>query len=95
MNLENLIKVSRSEFENPEMLFISGRIPPKEDKRKPYWKLVRSAQQNLKIPGYKWVNCDDIEVGGDMVHYTAAGMVTLGERQATMMTGMLDAEQSK
>ena len=84
-NLQQLIQSSRKNFKNPDMLFISGRIPPKNSKSKPHWKTVRIAQQDLQLKGYQWVNCDDIPTGSDNIHYDEAGMIKLGERQAEMM----------
>ncbi|MEM7013844.1 MAG: sialate O-acetylesterase, partial [Verrucomicrobiota bacterium] len=88
-NLRGLIERSREDFGNAEMVFLSGRIPVKDSKTKPHWKLVRAAQENLEIADYAWVNCDDIRVGPDKVHYDSAGMTQLGERQATMMAARL------
>lgn len=88
-NLKRLVERSRVEFGNPEMTFLSGRLPAKDDQRKPFWKLVRAAQQNLKLEGYSWVNCDDISKGPDDIHYDTAGMVKLGERQSMLMAELL------
>ena len=90
-NLKKLIQSSRQHFQNPEMLFLSGRIPPKSSRTKPHWKIVRKAQQGLQLQGYQWVNCDDISTGSDNIHYDEAGMVKLGERQAKMMLVILKA----
>ena len=84
-NLKQLIQRSRKDFQNPDMPFLSGRIPAKSSKTKPHWRIVRSAQQDLQLQGYQWVNCDDISTGSDNIHYDEAGMVKLGERQAKMM----------
>jgi hypothetical protein len=94
-NLKQLVTRSRIEFANPSMVFISGRILPKSDKVKPFWKSVRQAQQDLKMDNYMWVNCDDITTGSDRIHYIAKGMVTLGQRQAKLMAEFLDVHQEK
>lgn len=88
-NLRRLVESSREDFESPDLVFLSGRIPEKSSKTKPFWKLVRAAQQNLEFECYAWVNCDDISLGPDGVHYDTAGMVQLGERQADLMAGQL------
>lgn len=88
-NLKQLVTRSRVNFESPKMVFLSGRIPPKSDKVKPFWKSVRQAQQDLKIENYAWVNCDDITTGSDRIHYDTAGMVKLGTRQAETMAKRL------
>lgn len=83
-NLQRLVLRSRATFDNPQMVFLSGRIPEKSDRKKPFWRLVRQAQQELEIEGYQWVDCDDISTGPDDIHYDTAGMVKLGERQAKL-----------
>lgn len=88
-NLKDLIERSRQEFGNPAMHFLSGRIPAKNDQRKPFWKTVRRAQQDLEVENYSWVDCDDISKGPDGVHYDTAGMVKLGERLARIMAGKI------
>jgi hypothetical protein len=94
-NLKQLVTRSRVEFGTPEMAFLSGRIPAKSDKVKPFWKAVRQAQQDLKMDNYAWVNCDDITTGSDGIHYDAKGMVTLGQRQAKMMENLLRGEDEQ
>ena len=91
-NLRKLVTRARVEFDSAQMIFLSGRIPPKSDKVKPFWKDVRQAQQDLKMENYAWVNCDDITTGSDQVHYDTAGMVKLGTRQAEMIVELLNLE---
>ena len=88
-NLRGLAESAREDFGNAELVFLSGRIPAKNSKTKPHWALVRAAQQDLELADYAWVNCDDISLGSDGVHYDTAGMVQLGERQATVMAARL------
>lgn len=90
-NLAGLIRRARKDFLNPRMAFLSGRIPPKLDKRKPFWKSVRSAQQDLSLPDYGWIDCDMISVGPDKIHYDTQGMVMLGNLQAVKMFELLAA----
>jgi len=90
-NLKGLVVHSRQQFQNPDMYFISGRIPAKDDRRKPFWKTVREAQQDLKMNHYSWVDCDDISKGPDDVHYDTAGMVKLGQRLANIMAGKVSS----
>lgn len=94
-NLRNLVQQSRERFGNCKMPFLSGRIPPKSNKTKPHWRLVRSAQQDLELEGYRWVECDDIPTGPDKIHYDEAGMIKLGERQADLMLGIMEGNLSQ
>ena len=88
-NLREMIEHSRERFSNPDMPFLSGRIPAKNSKQKPHWPVVRAAQQNLQMANYRWVDCDSISLGPDKVHYDTAGMMTLGEAQARIVAEML------
>jgi hypothetical protein len=88
-NLTKLIQRAREDFQNPKMAFVCGRIPPKDNKRKPFWKPVRNAQQNLSLFHYAWIDCDAISVGPDKIHYDAKGMVTLGNLQADKMLELI------
>lgn len=89
VNLQQLISQSRTDFGNPNMAFLSGRIPPKDTVKKPFWETVRNAQQDLEMENYAWVDCDAITVGPDNVHYDTPGMVLLGTKQAEIMAQML------
>lgn len=90
-NLAQLIQRARQDFSNPKLAFVSGRIPPKDDERKPFWRSVRSAQQDLSLPHYGWIDCDRISVGPDKIHYDAPGMVTLGNLQSQKMFDLIFA----
>lgn len=90
-NLKRLALQARKDFANPQMVFVSGRIPPKSTKKKPHWKLVRDAQQNLKLPHYAWVDCDALTKQKDGVHYDAKGMVDLGKLFAEKVDVLLRA----
>ena len=84
-NLRLLVERSREAFGNPDMHFVSSRIPPKNNRRKPHWPTVRAAQENLQITNFSWANSDDISTGPDGVHFDTLGMVKLGERLAQIM----------
>jgi carbohydrate esterase-like sialic acid-specific acetylesterase len=92
-NLACLAQRARKDFGSPTMPFVSGRIPPKSPVKKPFWKQVRLAQQELDLPHYGWVDCDSLEKGKDGVHYTARGMVDLGKLFAAKMSALLSSEK--
>lgn len=80
VNLTALIAAARKDFANPDMTFVCGRINPPE----PYAHraLVRAAQQGCQAARYGWIDCDDLKLGPDNLHYTTAGLVEMGRRMA-------------
>jgi hypothetical protein len=52
---------------------------------------VRRAPDGLKLPSFRLVNSDEIERGGDRVHFTTAGRLDLGRRYAAAMIELLPA----
>lgn len=85
--LEALIDNCRKEFESPDMFFICGRINTPADW--PYRKNVREAQEAVKKTGYAWVDCDDLELGADKLHFTLKGQVELGKKYAEKMLTLM------
>ncbi|MFA7369322.1 MAG: sialate O-acetylesterase, partial [Kiritimatiellales bacterium] len=77
-NLTNLIQAARADFQNPAMPFVAGRV----NCSYPYTGLVRTAQETCTVPGYYWVNCDDLPKNPDNLHYNTDGQVLLGQRFA-------------
>ena len=45
----------------------------------------------LKLPSFRLVKSDEIERGGDRVHFTTAGRLELGRRYAAAMIELLPA----
>jgi hypothetical protein len=82
-NLTNLILAARADFSAPDMPFSAGRVNPPINKYS-YVNLVRTAQETCAVPGYSFVNCDDLtKISGDVpLHYDTAGLVELGKRFA-------------
>jgi len=62
-------------------------IPPPSAKS--HLETVRQAQDAVKLPNYRLVNSDDIERGGDRVHFTTAGRLMLGRRYAEAMIELM------
>lgn len=92
-NLRQFIRSARRDFDSPEMIFICGRSGPLKDKR-PGIDLVRQGQMAIDLPGYVWIDCDDIPTLPDRIHFTTLGHVTMGHRLAAAMLsklGQLDA----
>ncbi len=80
-NLRHLIETARKDFDAPEMVFVAGRVNPPEGKYVAR-DTVRAAQKDLDLDGYRWIDCDDLSLGPDNLHYDTAGLVQMGERFA-------------
>lgn len=77
-NLTNLVLSARTDFQNASMPFVAGRVNPSYA----YVALVRAAQESCALPGYSWVDCDDLPKNPDNLHYNTDGQVLLGQRFA-------------
>lgn len=86
---EKLITTSRAKLENDDLIFVSGRLPKKDEKSKPHWGLIREAHESVSLKNYAWVDCDSISIGPDNVHFDAKGMIDLGKAFAEKMVTML------
>jgi len=91
-NLSVFIQTMRKDFENPNMVWVTGRS---NAVRFPFNKAVREAQMECKEPKYAWVDMDDIELGSDNIHYTGKGMVEAGKRAAEAMLKLLEKAESR
>jgi hypothetical protein len=80
-NLSEFIQAVREDVESPGMFFVAGRVNPPKD-RFPFVDIVRKAQEECKVPGYTFVDCDSIEKIRGRLHYTTRGLVDLGYRFA-------------
>ena len=87
LKLEKLIDNFRKEFDSPDMFFICGRINTPADW--PYRKNVRDAQESIKKKGYAWIDCDDLELGPDKLHFTLKGQVEIGKKYAEKMLTLM------
>jgi hypothetical protein len=77
-NTVKLIQALREKWKNPEMLFVSIRT---HDGRWPHVQAVRKAQQSIDLPGYGWVDTDDVP-RPDKHHYTPEGYLEIGRKFA-------------
>jgi hypothetical protein len=87
-NLPKFIAAVRTDYESPDMIFISGRssLPKRQF---PWADLVRKAQQECKAVRYAWIDCDTVEKGPDNLHYNTAGYLDVGYRFAEAMLKMM------
>ncbi|MCA9071216.1 MAG: hypothetical protein KDA84_19950 [Planctomycetaceae bacterium] len=93
-NLDLLIAAMRRDFDNPSLPVVagrSGRGPKSSNPRYPAMGKVRAGQEKAR-PNYAWVDCDQITVGPDKIHYDTRGIVELGRKMATAMHELLNAE---
>jgi hypothetical protein len=87
-NMTQWIETTRRELGNPELPIVLMRaIPPKS--KTSHLETVRRAQDTLKLPRFRLVPSDDIERGGDQVHFTTRGRLELGKRYAAAMIELL------
>jgi len=80
-NLDDLVTAARSEFSAPDMKFIAGRIHDTLPiGTYPYKATVRSAQQAFQSTSECYtIDTDSFSIGGDNVHFTATGFVSVGD----------------
>jgi hypothetical protein len=83
-NLANLIQTARKDFNSPDMPFVAGRVNPPPGKFSCVSQ-VRAAQETCAVPGYSYINCDDLPKNPDNLHYNTAGQIELGKRFAQKM----------
>ena len=86
-NMIRWIETTRRELANPDLPIVLMRaIPPRNNS---HLETVRQAQDSLKLPRFRVVSSDDIERGGDQVHFTTAGRLELGKLYAAAMIELL------
>ena len=83
-NLADFIQTLRKDFKSPAMFFVAGRVNPPKD-RFPHVDIVRKAQEECKMPGFAFVDCDTLEKTRDRLHYNTRGLVDMGHRFADAM----------
>ena len=84
INLINLIKSCRKDFNNPNMIFIIGRIHDSLDPSPgiyPYMDIVRNAMENVAYEddSVGIVDTDDFPLHYDGVHFNGEGFIELGK----------------
>jgi hypothetical protein len=84
------VETARRDLGNANLPVVLMRaIPPRSSTS--HLETVRQAQDGLKLPCFRLVNSDEIERGGDQVHFTTAGRLELGRRYAAAMSELLQA----
>jgi carbohydrate esterase-like sialic acid-specific acetylesterase len=91
-NLETLIDNCRREFGNENMAFVCGRINPPNW---PYQKQVRQAQETARRKNYAWIDCDDLTMHKDKLHYNTEGQLGLGKKFAEAMLKLMKQKGEK
>jgi len=86
-SFRSLLGQLKKDLGRDDVAFVIGRISDhslKTEGKHPHWPLVRDAQVKLgeSDPLGAWVDTDDLNGGGDSLHYGAAGYRKLGERFA-------------
>jgi len=80
--LEALIDGYRQAFGIESLPFVCGRVNPPNY---PYQKNVRAAQEGVTRQSYAWIDCDDLAMHDDKLHFNTAGQIELGRRFAAAM----------
>lgn len=84
------VETARRDLSNANLPIVLMRaIPPRSSTSN--LETVRRAQDGLKLPSFRLINSDEIERGGDQVHFTTAGRLALGRRYAAAMIELLPA----
>lgn len=86
------IETARRDLGEVNLPIVLMRAIPPKSSTSPL-ETVRQAQDALKLPNFRLVNSDEIERGGDQVHFTTAGRLELGKRYAAAMIELLKAEK--
>lgn len=86
------VETARRDLGNAKLPIVLMRaIPPQPSNL--HLETVRRAQDAVKLPNFRVVQCDDVERGGDRVHFTTAGRLVMGRRYAEAMIELLQAEK--
>lgn len=84
------VETARRELGDANLPIVLMRAIPPRSSTSPL-ETVRQAQDALKLPNFRLVNSDEIERGGDRVHFTTAGRLELGRRYSAAMIELLTA----
>lgn len=88
-NLSHFIEKARTDFHSPKMFFVAGRVNPAY----PYVNTVRKAQEKCPVPGYAFVDCDNVSrIPPGNLHYDTKGLVTLGRKFADAMLTLMKSD---
>lgn len=87
-NLTAFIKRARLDYGSKDMYFVCGRSAAPV-KKYPNIKHVRAAQEGIALAGYSWVDCDNLPMSKDGVHYSTKGQVQSGHMFADAMLKLL------
>lgn len=83
----------RKEFGGKDMPFVCGRInPPKGWNNR---EAVRKAQEGIRREHYAWINCDDLSMHKDNLHYDTKGQMEMGKRFAEAMVKLMEEAKKK
>jgi hypothetical protein len=85
------VETARRDLGDANLPIVLMRAIPPRSSDSPL-ETVRRAQDGLKLPTFRLVNSDEIERGGDRVHFTTAGRLELGRLYAAAMIDLLPAK---
>lgn len=85
------VESARRDLGDANLPIVLMRAIPPQSSTSPL-ETVRRAQDGLKLPRFRLVNSDEIERGGDRIHFTTAGRLELGRHYAAAMIELLSAK---
>ena len=85
--------IARKEFGGGKMPFVCGRIAPPA--KWPNRAKVRKAQETTRSKHYAWIDCDDLELGKDKLHFTLKGQLGMGRKFAAAMLKLMGRRTPK
>jgi carbohydrate esterase-like sialic acid-specific acetylesterase len=85
------VETARRDLGDANLPIVLMRAIPPRSSPSPL-ETVRRAQDGLALPSFRLVNSDEIERGGDRVHFTTVGRLELGRHYAAAMIDLLPAK---
>lgn len=79
----------RVDFQNLNLPVVFVRLGNDLPSGVPYWNTVRDQQEWVRMKNVSRVDIDDLTPNSDKLHYSTASYLTVGERIADAMAGML------
>ncbi len=96
-NLDQFIHSLRNDLEAPHLAFISGRVNPPANGRYPHRNQVRRAIESMpaRVEHTAWVDCDDLTLHADRLHFNSVGQLELGRRFAQTFIELYERRNQK
>lgn len=78
---EEFVSNIRRDLELPDLKVVFAQIGTIGSRNiYPGWEVVKSRQENVSILNVAMIKTDDLELSGDMIHFTTASYIEIGKR---------------